>query len=204
MAEAERKIIETFLTGKNLRKVMAHLCNSYHGNNTSDPITDTVVMMLTCPINLIITEVGVALFQGKPTALYPFSKMDVDQIYYVEEVVRSCLLRCNSVGLHTDHHAMVQMGGGCILYTKTMNSRQQHNHQGPMLLLDPLEVLRCTCDCIFASKDYSDTEIRKVICSIVLQRVCCMATIKQKDKQEASCYLSSLATPTITEHISSE
>jgi hypothetical protein len=91
-------------------------------------------MMLTCPIHLVITEVGIALFKEKPTALFPYSEMDSDQRYFIEEVVQSCLLQCNRTtqlpppaalndakGLpyyHLYHHAIVQMGGGCILYTR--------------------------------------------------------------------------------------
>jgi hypothetical protein len=190
--ESDRRMVEVFLTGRNLRKVMAHLCNSYSGHSMSDPITDTVVMMLTCPLNLIITEVGIALFQDRPTALYPFSRMDEDQIYYVEQVVRSCLLKCNAAMITTStgdscpgklcHNAMVQMGGGCILYTKTVRSSAG-------LLLEPLEVLRCMFDCIFASNDHCEAEIRHSICSIVLQRVCCMSNIKHCDQQAAGDYI---------------
>lgn len=190
---SDRMAVDVFLTGQNMRKMMAHLCNSYCGHSMSDPITDTVVMMLTCPLNLIITEVGIALFQDRPTALYPFSKMDADQIYYVEGVVRSCLLKCNAAMSISDdhsqqivcHNAMVQMGGGCILYTRTVRST-------PELLLNPLEVLKCTCDCIFASSDHCDAEIRHAICSIVLQRVCCLSNIKHCDQQAADDYISML------------
>lgn len=131
-----KKIVKLFLQGQNLRKVMAHLCNNC-SSHVADPISDTVVMMLTCPIHLVITEVGIALFKDKPTALFPYSEMDPDQRYFVEEVVQSCLLHCNRISLlpssletkdssgenalpyyHLYHHAVVQMGGGCILYTK--------------------------------------------------------------------------------------
>jgi hypothetical protein len=193
--DSDKRLLEVFLSNNNLRKVMAHLCNSYCGHSVSDPIADTVVMMLTCPVNLIITEVGIALFQNRPTALYPFSKMDACQRYYVEEVVRSCLLKCNSIppcagdqvgrGQHSFHNAMVQMGGGCILYTRTVKGR-------PSLLLNPLEVLQCACDCIFDSKDHCSPEIRHAICSIVLQRVCSMSNIKHSDQQAADDYISGL------------
>lgn len=56
------RIIAEFLTGSNLRKMFSHLCNSASGQVT-DPISDTAVMMLTCPVQLILTEVGVALFK---------------------------------------------------------------------------------------------------------------------------------------------
>ena len=88
------KIISEFLTGQNLRKMFSHLCNNAAGQVT-DPISDTVAMMLTCPVQMIITEVGIALFKDRPTYLYPFSSMDPAQLYFVEEVVRECLLHCD-------------------------------------------------------------------------------------------------------------
>ena len=42
----------------------------------TDPISDTAVMMMMCPIQLILTEVGVALFKDRPTSLYPFTHMN--------------------------------------------------------------------------------------------------------------------------------
>lgn len=132
MAVVVERIIAEFLTGKNLRKMFSHLCNNASGQVT-DPISDTVVMMLTCPVQMILTEVGVALFKDRPTYLYPFSAMDHAQRYFVEELVRDCLLQCDIAQQHKQqsqehgmlpslpfyhlhHHAVVQMGGGCILY----------------------------------------------------------------------------------------
>lgn len=150
------KIISEFLAGKNLRKMFSHLCNNAAGQVT-DPISDTVAMMITCPVQMIITEVGIALFKDRPTYLYPFSSMDPAQLYFVEEVVRECLLHCDiaktvtsSSGggtadamslscstsassscelpfYHLHHHAVVQMGGGCILY-------MHHHHRNSNLV----------------------------------------------------------------------
>ena len=58
----EDQIVEKFLCGSQLRRVMAHLCN-HCSNQVGDPIADTVAMMLTQPIHLVITEVGIALFK---------------------------------------------------------------------------------------------------------------------------------------------
>ena len=144
------RIIAEFLTGSNLRKVFSHLCNNASGQVT-DPISDTAIMMLTCPVQLILTEVGVALFKDRPTSLFPFTRMDSAQRYFVEEIVRDCLNHCNVAsslatkergeeeedGLpfyRMHHHAVVQMGGGCILYMHERHPAQdlfdtQHQHE---------------------------------------------------------------------------
>lgn len=51
-----RKIVQTFLTGSRLRKVFAHMCNHASGQVT-DPISDIVHTMLTCPVQMVISEV---------------------------------------------------------------------------------------------------------------------------------------------------
>ena len=207
------RIMTLFLQGSRLRKVMSHLCN-HCSSNIADPISDTVVMMLTCPIHLVITEVGIALFKDRPTALFPYTEMDSEQLYFVEEVVQSCLLQCNritelpspasstgSCGLpyyHLYHHAVVQMGGGCILYTKRQLKKvagkkaEKVCASEPEDEIDKADVLRGMCDCIFASKDYGDAGVLKCICNIILQRVSCMTTLRQDDQRAVHAYIAEL------------
>jgi hypothetical protein len=85
-------IIGTFLTGSSLRKVFAHLCNHASGQVT-DPISDVVNTMLTKPVQMVVSEVGVALFKDHPNALFPFKEMSRAQRDLVERIVTSCMLR---------------------------------------------------------------------------------------------------------------
>jgi hypothetical protein len=221
---AEETIAHLFLQGAQLRKLMAHLCNkcSLH---VADPISDTVVMMLTCPIHLVITEVGIALFKDRPTALFPYSEMDADQRYFIEQVVQSCLLHCNRTTqmpppkqdslpyYHLYHHAVVQMGGGCILYTRgkkrqsaalESGTKRKRHPQNKKSLEDTSKdvacisvsrsaILEAMCDCIFASQDYGDVGVLKSVCSIILQRIACMALVDQHEQREVHAYLEELS-----------
>lgn len=161
-----------------------------------------------------------ALFKDRPTSLFPFTHMDSAQRYFVEEVVRDCLLHCNVATRHMHvqqglpfyrmhHHAVVQMGGGCILYmhhshpseallsesSRTATSGKGGGGSGckkrslpatasssstaaaaasaapKPLLLQPDEVLKSMCDCVFASTQYGDADVRLAICNILLQRI---------------------------------
>ena len=49
-------IIKRFLMGSSLRSVFAHLCNHASAHAT-DPISDIVHTMLTCPVQMVISEV---------------------------------------------------------------------------------------------------------------------------------------------------
>ena len=129
--------------------------------------------------------------------------------------MQSCLLHCNKIYdasssmqeedantgeagrkrrklpyYHLYHHAVVQMGGGCILYTKNLYSRIKRSSSSTSTALKPIilkaaDVLPCMCDCIFSSKEYGDAGVLKSICSIVLQRVSCMTTLSQDDTRHA-------------------
>jgi hypothetical protein len=50
------QIVSMFLVHSRLRKVLSHLCNHTSGQLT-DPISGVVHMMLTCPVQMVISEV---------------------------------------------------------------------------------------------------------------------------------------------------
>ena len=81
MKKMPARIIAEFLTGKNLRKMFSHLCNNASGQVT-DPISDTVVMMLTCPVQLILTEVGVSLFKVSKSFFFSFLIFSCTKIFF--------------------------------------------------------------------------------------------------------------------------
>jgi hypothetical protein len=50
------RTVSMFLTHCRLRKTLSHLCNHASGQLT-DPISNVVHMMLTCPVQMVISEV---------------------------------------------------------------------------------------------------------------------------------------------------
>lgn len=185
---SREEIVATFLSGARLRRVLSHMCNNA-SSSVADPVTTTIRIMLTCPVQLVISEVGVALFKDHPNVLYPFAKMDVDQRYLVERVVSSCMYWqdiCPRLG----NRVVVQMGGGCILYTDPPPSSSASQQEGKVepFLLRPIEVLRALCDCIFASVKYGDPAVRYAIASILLQRIVGAASIPKEDQRAAFAY----------------
>jgi hypothetical protein len=75
-----------------------------------------------------LVQVGVALFKGQPNALFPFSEMNKDQRYYVEQIVLKCLRQYEILQRAEGNHVVMQMGGGCILYTEPMNFPPRHHY----------------------------------------------------------------------------
>lgn len=110
-----------------------------------------------------------ALFKGKPTALYPYSEMDADQRYYIERIVVACMdhhqknagaLPANSPEESIEEYSkqqaapckvIMQMGGGCILYMEEGGGTSSRRSSSSALL-NALEVMQSICDCVFASR----------------------------------------------------
>lgn len=186
---SREEILATFMSGDRLRRVLSHMCN-HASSSVADPITTTVRIMLTCPVQLVISEVGVAFFKDHPNVLYPFAKMDVHQRYLIERVVSSCM-HMHDICPRLGSRVVVQMGGGCILYTDPApSSSQAEEGKAEQFLLRPIEVLRALCDCIFASVKYGDPGVRYAIASIVLQRIIGAASIPKEDQRAAFGYAS--------------
>lgn len=59
-SDEDNGILHHFLKGRNLRKVFSHLCNHTSGHSV-DPISDVAYIMLTCPVETMISEVSCAL-----------------------------------------------------------------------------------------------------------------------------------------------
>ena len=51
-------VIRNFLSGTSLQKVFSQLCNSASSGQALDPISDVAYTMLTCPIQMMISEVS--------------------------------------------------------------------------------------------------------------------------------------------------
>lgn len=130
-------IVKHFLTGENLRQVFAHLCNHASGQVT-DPISDVVHTMLTCPVQMVISEVGVALFKDHPNALYPFSAMDARQRTYVENVVATCMSQFQQRdAAATASAGMPSSSDDAQLCCHSVPQQQQHSKLGETVMHAP-------------------------------------------------------------------
>lgn len=152
-------IVDTFLQGDMLCKILNYYCNLSVGQIV-DPISETICMVIKTPVQLVITEVGVTLFKDKNTHVYPYALMTKDQLDYI----RNILFQARSV---TDHkgavRAGIQMGGGCIIRFIAKSA--------PIFLV-PVDVFKAFCSSVFRSKIHTNNTVRYNFCNIVIQRVC--------------------------------
>lgn len=156
------EFIDKFLTGKSLQDVVCLLCNQCCGLST-DPITDTLVVVATTPICVVVTETGLSLFQNQPSMVFPYSHMSRDQLDFVNEKVKIVLELSREN--HSNAKGQIQMGGGCILMITP-----QSKHSGR--ILNAVDIVNAFVDSVIKS-DKQDNWCKKAICNIILQRVSC-------------------------------
>jgi len=126
-----------------MQTTLAVLCDCQQTPGT-DPVTQTVLTMLTCPLQLQLTAIGWQPFKGKELT-YPFQRMTPMQ----RETLKEAL---TGMKWSAYEHALVQ----------TRVRRPP---------LRPLDVLEALCVTILHSGAYTDRRLRVAVCNILLQRV---------------------------------
>ena len=191
-----RDVVETFLKGNSLRRIIKFFCDT-SVNQVVDPVTETLCMMLTTPLQFSITEIGVTFFKDKNTHVFPYRNMTQGQLEYVRDTVNS-IYGVDSV--EESARMGVQMGGGCVVKLSS-TSLQRHAVVAPPCpslpkkaanvvgqnthpdVLDAFEVLGAFCTSVFSSKLYGgDPQLCYNLCNVIIQRVCTSVHL-QKDVQ---------------------
>jgi len=115
-----------------------------------DPITGTVVVFMTCPLQLALTEVGAMLFQGHSSLVFPFNLMTERQ----KTFLRECLSRREEWNI----------------YNNTVVFRKRKGQ--PDRVLAPASVLTSLCQKVLCGgKAHPSQKQRIAVCNIILQRV---------------------------------
>jgi hypothetical protein len=112
-----------------------------------DTVTDTVIILLTKPLHLALTEVGAMPFYGASTLLYPYNLMTERQ----KAFVRGCLERRDEWNIYND----------AVVFRRSKGQRT----------LSPPAVLLALCHKVFESRAHADPARRMGLCNIILQRV---------------------------------
>lgn len=142
------------LDPESLLRILPYLTKSFaedkrNSDSKYDPITATVIVFLTSPMQLGLTEVGAMLFQGHSSLVYPFNLMSEKQKVFV----RNCLDRQQEWNIYNN----------AVVFKKRRGD--------PPRLLSPLRVLTSLCEKLLEGKSQPSSRQRLAICNIILQRV---------------------------------
>jgi hypothetical protein len=154
------KMVDFFFTGDGLQRMLTFLCNA-RLPGTWDPVTSTVVDMLTGRLQFCLTAVGLVPFRGKADIVYPYHMMSLDQKSFLGKSLsfRSAYCVCND--------AVVFSSGA-----------------GGMEKLDQVKVLAGVCTKILDSDIHPEHRVRVGVCNIILQRVQSVVSVSRCVQQE--------------------
>jgi hypothetical protein len=170
------EMMELFFSDTCLPILIAYFCRMTIGQN-SDPITETVVAMISSPVSIMLTQVGIAPFKEHPSLVYPYRFLNDEQRTFLKNFVT--YTQENAVG----SIASVQVGGGCMLYRKAISKP---------VYLDPYRVISSLCQSIIGNRHGTEMRNRSAVCSIMLQRIGGVIHIDRAVMSKVGTYLQSL------------
>lgn len=112
-----------------------------------DVISTTLVTFITHPIQLVVHALGISLFQGKSSLIYPYHLMTPEQIALILELCSS-----RSTYQITFEHIVMK-------------------HSSTPIFAPLNTTLRVLCKLVFDSKTHTDPKIQLAICNIIIQRI---------------------------------
>ena len=142
-----RAMIAVFFDAEGLQRIITYLCNARMPGNW-DPVTSTLLDLLTGRLQFCLTEAGLVPFKGKTTLVYPYHMMSMSQKAFLRD-------------------SLAQRGEYCVCNDAVVFQ----SAPGDAERLGAVEVLQALCARILASKIHPEHRVRVGVCNIILQRV---------------------------------
>ena len=140
-------MVSTFFDQEGLQRFVTYLCNQRLPGNW-DPVTSTMLDLLTGRLQFCLTEAGLVPFKGRAGLVYPYHMMTPGQKAFLREALSK--------------RPVFQVCNEAVVF---------HPHQGDPDRLSPVDVLSALCARILASKIHQEHRVRVGVCNIILQRV---------------------------------
>lgn len=158
-------MVSVFFSADGLQRMLTFLCNARLPGNW-DPVTSTVVDMLTSRLQFCLTSEGLVPFRGKADMVFPYHMMSPTQKDFLraELAVRSSYCVCNDA----------------VMF---------HPLPGAAERLDQVKVLEGACSRILASNVHAEHRVRVGVCNIILQRVQSVVPISRGVQQKLNTVL---------------
>jgi hypothetical protein len=156
---------KVFFTPESLQMIIPFFCNSRQPG-AWDPVTSTVLELLTGKLHFCLTSSGLAPFKGKPSLVFPYHMMTCAQKDFLREKLED-------------------RGSYCVCNDSVLFHRMNREEER----LDQLAVLEALCSRILASSVHSESSVRVGICNIILQRVQSAVPISRHVQQQLNTIL---------------
>lgn len=160
-----KNISAVFFTGSNLKRIFTYLCNARSPGNW-DPVTATVLDLLTCKLQFCLSATGLIPFKGHANLVYPYHMMSSEQ----KDFIRASLQER-------------------VKFTVCNDSVVFHTINGDPERLDTVSVLEAMCAKILESRVHEEHSVRVGVCNIILQRVQSVVPISRGVQQRLNSVL---------------
>ena len=156
--------VSTFFTEDSLKRVLTYLCNTRQPGSW-DPVTATVLDLLTGKLQFCLSATGLIPFKGRAELVYPYHMMTIEQKDYIRQALqdRASYAICNEA---------------VVFHAKQDQAK-----------LDPVEVLEAMCSKVLQSKIHPEHSVRVGVCNILLQRVQSVVPISKGVQQRLNAVL---------------
>lgn len=148
---SEERVIQAFFKDKSsIQHTIAVLCEG-HPLHHPDPVTQTLVTMITAQLQIQLTAVGWQPFKGKELT-FPYQSMNLEQKEALQTLLKEDTQQWN-------------------VYEYAIVHRHRPGQGNTAPNLKSIDVLESLCDMILKSTSYPDRRVRVAVCNILLQRV---------------------------------
>ena len=158
-------MVSVFFDADGMQRMLTFLCNARLPGHW-DPVTSTVVDMLTGRLQFCLTSEGLAPFRGKADMVFPYHMMSARQKGFLRDELsaRSAYCVCNDA----------------LVFHPVPGSEER---------LDHVKVLEGVCSRILASGIHSEHRVRVGVCNIILQRVQSVVPLSRGVQQKLNAVL---------------
>jgi hypothetical protein len=161
--EQETPFLHTFFADDSLKRMLTYLCNT-RPPGAWDPVTGTVLDLLTGRLHFCLSASGLLPIKNRPELVYPYHMMTPDQKEFIRQALqdRGSYTICNEA----------------VVFHATDCGK-----------LDPVAVLEAMCGQVLQSKVHAEHSVRVGVCNILLQRVQSVVPISKGVQQRLNALL---------------
>lgn len=142
-----QNIVTVFFSESSLKRILTYLCNA-RAPGSWDPVTATVLDMLSAKLQFCLSATGLIPFKGRANMVFPYHMMSTEQKEYIRISLQER-----------------------VRFTVCNDSVVFHASPGDPEKLDAVSVLEAMCSKILDSKIHEEQSVRIGVCNIILQRV---------------------------------
>jgi hypothetical protein len=150
-----------FLSGVNLERFIVYCCNAASMDNP-DPISSTIVTVLSTPVSISMSDVGIRMFKTTTIAPIPYYLLDESQCEFIRGLMEQAVKQTVPCNISSGHD------GGFLL---RIPPPPQH------VFVEKAQVSLCLTRAIHGANGYGDDSIKEKVLAILFQRISALAVI---------------------------